>query len=95
VSEQENTPAVQLDDPGRVVEVVSAAGIEWETTGRAGQVAGWLGNATEHDRREVMRAAQLAALAGECLRVSFTSVITFFLVHQGSGVYAISVPEQD
>jgi hypothetical protein len=83
---------VQLDDPDRTVEAVSADGVMWETTGGAMQVAAWLGNATEHDRQAVMQAARDVG-PGECIRVSFTSVMTFLLTYQGDGVYAVSVPE--
>ena len=86
----DKTP-VQLDDPDRTAEVVSADGVTWETTGRAMQVATWLGNATEHDRQAVMQVARTVG-PGQCVRVSFTTVTTFLLAHQGNGVYAISVP---
>jgi len=89
-----NRTPVQLDDPDRTLEMVSTDGIRWETTGEAMQVATWLGNATEHDRQAVMQAARDAG-PGKCIRVSFTTMMTFLLTYQGNGVYAISVPEGD
>jgi hypothetical protein len=83
---------MQLDDTDRTVEVVSAGGIGWQVTGRAMEVATWLGNATEHDRQQVMEAAREAA-PGSCLKVSFPSVMTFYLGYAGQGAYRICVPE--
>jgi cell division inhibitor SulA len=82
---------LNLDNPERVVEIVPADGIEWETTGTAGEVAIWLGNATEADRQAIRLAAKRASAEGLALRVSFPSVMTFLLGHDG-GRFRIHVP---
>jgi hypothetical protein len=70
---------LELDDPTRVVEIVSAEGITWAGTGSAGQVAVWLGNCSEVDRQAIRLAVRQVAAQGQALRISFPSVQTFTL----------------
>ena len=85
---------LDLADTSRVVEIVSADGIAWETTGRAGDVARWLGNAREVDREAIRLCVRQVAAEGRALRISFSSMMTFLLGYDfASKRYQISVPE--
>jgi hypothetical protein len=83
-----------LDDTDRVVETVPAGGIAWETTGPASAVTQWLGNATDADRQAIRLAAKQASAEGQALRVSFPSVMTFLLGHDGAR-FCLFVPEEE
>lgn len=82
---------LDLDDAERVVETVLAAGIPWETTGTSRDVTQWLGNATEADRQAIRLAAKQVSAGGQALRVSFPSVMSFFLGFE-AGRFQLCVP---
>jgi cell division inhibitor SulA len=82
---------LELDDTSRVVETVPADGIEWEQTGSASAVAVWLGNATEADRQAILLTAKQVSAQGQALRISFPSVMTFFLGFE-AGRFQLCVP---
>ena len=87
------TAGLALDDPERIVEIVSAGGIVWETSGSTGEAGGWLGNATGHDREAIRLCARQVAAEGKALRISFPSVMTFLLGYDfTTRRYVISVP---
>jgi hypothetical protein len=84
---------LELTDTTRVVEIVPADGIVWEARGNADQVAVWLGNCREVDRVAIRLAAKQVSgyPVPSALRISFPSVMTFFLGWD-NGAYRISVP---
>lgn len=82
---------LELDDTSRVVETVLAAEIPWETTGTSRDVTQWLGNATEADRQAIRLAAKQVSVQGQALRISFPSVMPFFLGYEG-GRFQLCVP---
>jgi hypothetical protein len=86
---------IELDDASRTVEVVAGEDIAWEATGRAVDVALWLGNATEHDREAIRTLARQVAGTGRALRISFGSVLPFYMgatSYGGRQLYRIYVP---
>jgi hypothetical protein len=85
--------ALQLNDTSRVVEVIDRGAIEWDTTGRAGIVATWLGNATEADRQKIRQAARQAARDGKVLRIESPDVLPLILgAVDNAGRFGIYVP---
>lgn len=86
----------KLDDPSRVVEIVSAEGVIWETSGNANDAGGWLGtSATERDRKAIRDLAKRMA-PDRAVRVSFPSVMTFVLGYDPlRGRWGIYVPESE
>lgn len=85
---------IELSDTSRTVEIVSAEGITWDTTGTASKVAVWLGNCSEADRQKIRQAARHARKDGNALRVSFPSMMTFILgATDNAGHFGCYVPE--
>lgn len=85
----------KLDNPERVVEIVSAESITWQESGSATDVALWLGNASPHDRKAVRDLAARMS-PDRALRISFPSVMTFTLGYdQAAKRWTIYVPESE
>lgn len=85
---------LELDNPSRIVRLVPAKGIPWERFGTSAQAGLWLGNASQNDRRAILLTAKQVAANGDALRISFPSVMTFFLGFDFTKQkYSVYVPE--
>jgi hypothetical protein len=84
--------SLALDDASRTV-AVTGTPPQWDASGTAGDVARWLGNATEHDCEAIRELARRIRREGKALLVVFPSVLPFILGYAGNGRYVIRVTE--